>query len=111
MINIIFNFVLIPELSITGAALSTMITYFSMFLIIYFYSQKIYKIEYDWNKIAGLSFLTAAAFVIGYFVVNETDQNLFVKIILNLSIIGFYLFVINYFKIIELKKINILWKK
>ncbi|MDQ3194325.1 MAG: oligosaccharide flippase family protein, partial [Bacteroidota bacterium] len=62
VINIIFNFVLIPELSITGAALSTMITYFSMFLIIYFYSQKIYKIEYDWNKIAGLSFLTAAAF-------------------------------------------------
>lgn len=110
-INIIFNFVLIPMLNITGAAVSTMITYFSMMIIIYLYSQKIYKIDYDWKRILQLASLTFITFTVCYFIINPLNLNTVLKIIINLMIMSAYLFIINYTKLIDLKRINILRKK
>ncbi|MEO8666582.1 MAG: polysaccharide biosynthesis C-terminal domain-containing protein [Ignavibacteria bacterium] len=111
IVNVLFNFLLIPKLDITGAALSTMITYLSMLLIIYYYSQKIFKIDYDWNRILKLVAVTAVTFVLCYFIINRLNINLIWIILINLLLITLYLMFINYFKIIELKKVSILWKK
>ena len=40
--NIIFNFILIPQYSIIGAAVSTMLSYFIMFVLLYYFSQKVF---------------------------------------------------------------------
>ncbi len=109
--NIVFNVILIPLYDITGAALSTMITYFVMFISVYFYSQKIYRIEYEWSKIMKLVILTVIGFAMCYFVINESDMNIMVKLIMNALVIILYLAVINFLKIIELKKVSVLWEK
>ncbi len=44
--NIALNFILIPRYSIIGAAISTMLSYMIMFIVLYYFSQKIYKIHY-----------------------------------------------------------------
>lgn len=111
VINIIFNFILIPNMGISGAALSTLITYFTMFVIIYYYSQKIYKIQYEWKKISKLSFITVLSFVAGYFVVGKMNLSLELKSGINIMLIIISLIVTNYFKLIELNKVSILWKK
>lgn len=49
--NIIFNLVLIPIYSIKGAAIATLLSYFLMFIVLYVYSQRVYFIKYEWNKI------------------------------------------------------------
>lgn len=45
--NIIFNIILIPLYSYKGAAIATMVSYFIMFVTLYFLSQKEYKIPYN----------------------------------------------------------------
>ncbi len=49
--NIVFNFLLIPILNITGAALATLISYFIIAVGFYIVSQRIYKINYEKNKL------------------------------------------------------------
>lgn len=109
--NTVLNIILIPLFDITGAAVSTLLTYFIMFIIIYFYSQKIYKIQYDWNKISKLVLSAVMVFALCYFIINELNTEIIIKMIVDLAIISLLLFFINYFKIIELKKVSALFKK
>ncbi len=111
IINILFNFLLIPVLNITGAALSTMITYFVMFIIIYHYSQKIYRITFDWAKIYKLTLLTAVFFALSFFGVNAMKLSVGFTMLINFVLVGLFLFLVNGLKIIELNKLSILWKK
>ncbi len=48
--NVVFNFLLIPVLGILGAALSTLISYVVMAIIMFYYSQKFYRIKYEYKK-------------------------------------------------------------
>ncbi len=66
--NILLNFLLIPEYSITGAAIATMLSYFIMFAVLYFYSQKIYKIQYEWNLIFKAILLTAILYSVNFYI-------------------------------------------
>ena len=52
--NIVLNIVLIPPYSIIGAAAATLLSYLIMFLVLYYYSQRIYFISYEWRKIISL---------------------------------------------------------
>lgn len=109
--NTVFNFILIPLFDITGAAVATLLTYFIMFVIIYFYSQKIYKIEYEWIKIIKLTLAVCIVFVLCFFIINKSNINVIIKLAADLALIGSSLLIINYLKIIDLKKVTTLWKK
>lgn len=52
--NIALNFVLVPFYGIFGAALATLFSYIVMALVLFYYSQKIYKIDYDFLAIAKI---------------------------------------------------------
>ncbi|RKY82886.1 hypothetical protein DRP98_08465, partial [candidate division KSB1 bacterium] len=62
VINVLFNFLLIPQMGMMGAAWATLIAYFSMAAILYFVVQRWYYISYEWRKLTLLVFLSAAAF-------------------------------------------------
>ena len=112
LINTALNFLLIPILEMNGAALSTLITYLAMFLIMYYYSQKIYKIDYEWKKIFRIGLLTAVFFLISYFAVNNITDSNSIKIILNFLLISIFFFVINSTGIIKLRSVmNVIFKK
>jgi O-antigen/teichoic acid export membrane protein len=111
IINTLFNFLLIPVFGMIGAALSTLITYVCMAGIIYIYSQRIYKIEYDWKIILKLAALSGVIFVTGYFFINKLQLDKFIIVVINLLLICLYLLTINFLKIIELRKVSLLWKK
>ncbi|MBP9192452.1 MAG: oligosaccharide flippase family protein [Ignavibacteria bacterium] len=55
--NVIANFILIPEFSYMGAAISTLISYFVMMIGLYYVSNKYYRINYEYKNI-GLIFLS-----------------------------------------------------
>jgi len=111
IVNMLFNFLLIPVLDMIGASIATLITYAYMSGIIYIYAQRIYKIEYDWNIIRKLMIVSAVIFIIGYFFINKLQLDEFIIVIINLLLICLYLFTINFLKIIELRKVSMLWKK
>ncbi|MEO6693724.1 MAG: oligosaccharide flippase family protein [Ignavibacteria bacterium] len=111
IINMLFNFLLIPFMGMKGAALATMVTYALMSVIIYIYSQKIYKIEYEWNTILKLAVVSILVFVAGYFFVNRMKLDEYLIIGIDILLILVFLATINYFKIIDLRKVKMLWKK
>jgi O-antigen/teichoic acid export membrane protein len=64
--NILLNIILIPPYSILGAAISTMVSYFIMFAVLYSFSQKIYRIRYAWNKIIYVTVLTLCLYFLNF---------------------------------------------
>lgn len=90
VLNFILNIILIPILNIKGAAISTLVSYFFMFIFIYYLSQKIYEVKYEWKKIALIIFVFGAGYLISLLLNN----------ILNLT--GLYQFILNLFIIIAI---------
>jgi O-antigen/teichoic acid export membrane protein len=68
--NVVFNFLLIPMLGIMGAAFATLTSYVVMAVTMYYYSQKFYRIEYEYKKIiiiaAATSLITAVYYLLKY---------------------------------------------
>lgn len=51
IVNIIANFLLIPFFGFRGSAWATLIAYFVSASVVYYFSQKVYPIRYNWKKI------------------------------------------------------------
>jgi len=51
LVNVVANFVLIPRLGIMGAAIATLLSYVVMAIGIYFPSQRLYHVEYEWGRL------------------------------------------------------------
>lgn len=77
-VNVILNLILIPPYGIMGAAISTMASYFIMFLVLYFLSQKVFYIKYQWFRVVAIICLTLFLYIINIFIV----QNLISELIL-----------------------------
>jgi len=108
VLNIILNFILISKYEMTGAAISTLISYAFMFTALYYLSQKVYYINYEWKKVSVLSVMVAAACLISSLVVKKAGVSDTANFIINVLLIAAFLFIVNYFKIIELKKVKTL---
>lgn len=67
--NIAANFLLIPLYSYTGAAAATLLSYLVMMIGIHYYSQKFYKINYEYKKI-GLVLSSVILLTLAYFYIN-----------------------------------------
>lgn len=111
ILNIILNIALIPTLNIYGAALSTTISQFFFFIVIYRYSQKQYPIPYEIRRItvmilvfvclAGVSLMTS-------------NLSLMFRLPVKVILIGSFpiiLLYMNYYEDIETTRIKQLWEK
>ena len=66
VVNIGTNFVLIPVMGIMGAALATLAAYFVMAVIYFFVTQRFYKINYEYSKLAKI-FLSVSIVAVIYY--------------------------------------------
>ena len=66
VVNIGTNFLLIPIMGIMGAALATLAAYFVMAIIYFFVTQRFYKINYEYAKMAKIFFSLFVVAVIYY---------------------------------------------
>ena len=53
--NILLNILLIPQFRAMGAAYATAISFFIMFCLVYFFCQKVYPINCEWNRILKIA--------------------------------------------------------
>jgi len=89
--NIVFNLLLIPGFGMLGAAISTTISYMVMFLVLYFFSQRIYKISYQWNLILKAVVLTCILYAINIFISDFVNLSYIAQFIIEvLSVILLY---------------------
>lgn len=87
VINVAANFILIPIWGMLGAAYATLLSFFTMAIVLYFISQRFYRIEYEFNKIM----LIAVALLISY------GGNLIIKEFLDINLLVIKFFVVGVF--------------
>jgi O-antigen/teichoic acid export membrane protein len=111
LLNVILNVILIPKFNMLGAAYATLITYAVMFIHIYFLSQKIYKINYQWRRILILSAFSAFFFFAYYFIQNHSNLDLTIKLSIYFLFLVAFLAVSSILKIIKISSIKLLIKR
>ncbi|MCX7797890.1 MAG: polysaccharide biosynthesis C-terminal domain-containing protein [Melioribacter sp.] len=94
IINIIVNFLLIPLIGIIGAALATLASYIVMALTLFFFSQKVYKIKYEYEKIIKILLIIFVACIAYYFFYYNGYLVFPLKIILSIAFLVLF-FIMN----------------
>lgn len=103
-VNTFLNLSLISNFGITGAALSTLVTYFLMMFVLYFRSQKIFHIEYEIRKILYLFVFTMLIYAVSQYLKTQVSNTYFLIISIVLQI--FFLIFSKYFNIIKISTVK-----
>ena len=99
-INIVFNFMLIPKISMMGCAIATLLSYIAMVIGIYLVAQKHYFIKYEISKIVYIFVLLLVFY--GIYLVLGVYAYWYVKLLI-LICFTFSFFI---FKIIDIKSVR-----
>ena len=106
LVNVVANFVLIPVLNITGAALATLAAYFVMALGYYYVTQKFYKVKYELKRIGHIFLAILLVGILFYYLHSTGNLYFFYKMIL-LILFSLYLYFVavnrNEIKLIRTK--------
>ena len=62
MANLALNFLLIPEFGAWGAALTTLLSFMVLSMLVFIGSQKVFPIKYEWERVIILLLVAAAIF-------------------------------------------------
>jgi len=74
VLNIASAFLLIPLWGITGAAISTLVSYIAMAVYIYIVSQKFYPVQYEVSKLLMILLIDAAAIAVFFYTFGGLDM-------------------------------------
>ena len=79
-VNIILNFLLIPEYGIMGAASATCLSLILVAVLFYFINKKIFPISYNWNKLRVILITTGLIYFIQYNLKLDFSMKILVSI-------------------------------
>lgn len=83
--NVISNYILIPRFGIMGAAISTLISYVLISGLLFFITQRFYKVEYEYGKL-GKIFISIIVLSVIYLILPlSISGNILVKFIFLLA--------------------------
>ena len=91
MTNVVANYLLIPYFNIMGAAFATLLSYVVMAFGYYIVTQKFYKINYDYLKLAKMALGVTFVGVVYYLLMYGGFLNIYYKIILAIIFVSYIL--------------------
>ncbi len=87
LVNVGLNFLLIPRFDAFGAAISCAIAYVLYIVLIYWWEQRLYPVNYHWWGLAKGLFFLAISFIIGWQIeIAQPWVSLFTKVIAGVGI-------------------------
>jgi len=93
IITLVLNFVLIPVIGFYGSAWATLVVYFTMCLMSYFWGRKYYQVPYQLIKMLGVLSLSLVLFLIDFYGLQLIESNL--KYVLKVVFLLFYMMVVG----------------
>ena len=88
LINLVLNYLLIPQFSYIGASYATVISFLFMFVIQLIFSKKYFYIKFNWKQILfNIFFLISLYFIFKYYVNFKPIYNIFIKILFTVTLI------------------------
>ena len=106
LVNVVLNFLLIPTLNITGAALATLASYVVIASGYYFVTQKFYKVKYELKRI-GHIFIAVLLVGILFYSLHSIGSLLFSYKIILLILFTLYI----YFVAVNRNEVNSIRKR
>ena len=104
--NILLNIFLIPQFRAMGAAYSTAISFFIMFVLIFYFCQRVYSIKCEWGRISKIAVVSLFIFFLNQWIVlHPVLLSLLFKTFL-LTSFPFLLYLINFYTNDELSRIQ-----
>jgi O-antigen/teichoic acid export membrane protein len=105
ILNILFNWMLIPQIGYVGAGIATLIGYACVFGAYMYCSQKLYYVPHDWGAIAGVVLVAAALVTIGLHIHLELYIDLLIRGCLILLMPGVFSFfgILNWKEIVHVR--------
>ena len=104
--NILLNILLIPQFRAMGAAYSTAISFFIMFVLIFYFCQRVYSIKCEWGRISKIAVVSLFIFFLNQLIVlHPVLLSLLFKTFL-LTSFPFLLYLINFYTNDELSRIQ-----
>ncbi|MCL4300774.1 MAG: oligosaccharide flippase family protein [Anaerolineae bacterium] len=86
-VNVGLNFFIIPVWGTFGAAMTTLLAYLLVFVLLYFWVGKIYPVGYDWKAAGGAFIYLAIALAIGWLIRLEPPLlSLLVKVLTSIAV-------------------------
>ncbi len=106
IVNIGVNFLLIPIWGIMGAAIATLAAYIVMAVSLFLFSQKVYKIHYEYARIFKIIGLLFATCFLYYYLLYNVGLTITIKFILLAGFVAsiFILRVLNLSEFLKLSK-------
>ncbi|NLE63115.1 MAG: oligosaccharide flippase family protein [Bacteroidales bacterium] len=108
LITLTVNFLLIPQIGYTGAAIAHLITYFCMMIASYALGQKFYPIAYNLKKIAFYVAVSVGMFILSYYIIPFDlfgSNATMIKTVFNTGLLLLYIYIIYKKEFITLKKV------
>ncbi len=102
--NVLLNLLLIPPFKAMGASVATLISQILAFSLITYYSQKLYPVSYEFNKVT-LMILISVGLVISSFLFN--DYSLGLRFLLKAGLLLLFPFLLFVFKVVDFKNLAI----
>jgi len=104
--NILLNILLIPQFRTMGAAYSTAISFLIMFVLIFYFCQRVYSIKCEWGRISKIAIVGLFIFFLDQWIVlHPLLLSLLFKTFL-LTSFPFLLYLINFYNTDELSRIQ-----
>lgn len=110
VLNLGLNILMIPILGAEGAALASLLSQFMYFLGLYYFSNKLYPINFEWNKVI---LMFALGIILVYTALLTNDLSLTIRLLVKTSALlsfPFILYLFNFYEEIELHHISNIWK-
>ncbi|MBU1098480.1 MAG: polysaccharide biosynthesis C-terminal domain-containing protein [Bacteroidetes bacterium] len=107
VVNVIANFILVPQIGIMGGAIATLMSYVVMAAGLYYFSQKCYRIDYEYAKVGKLIALILIVIVSYYYLHYIGILNLTIKFLILFGFLSSFIVL----KIISFSELKPLLKK
>ena len=112
IVNVVLNIILIPLVGIYGAAWATFAAYAVGAAVAYYYSNKVYPINYEWHRLLIIAaILLACYFPVLYFTADFAPLQMFIVRFGTVVVFGVALRLFGFFTPSELQQLKGLMKR
>lgn len=111
LLNVGLNFILIPEFGMIAAAYTTLFSFFILYILSYYYSDKFYKIPFENFKLIKLFFIGILFYSVSLLSSESVlTIRMIIKILL-LTVFPFALYFVKFYEPVEIQSLKGFYKK
>ncbi len=104
-VAVVANYLLVPNYGIVGAAISSVLVFFSLLVVNTLFSNRFYRISYEYARLAKIIFIGVSTYCI-FFIIVDDNENIVVQVAASIFSCGLYGFLLVILRVINRDEIR-----